>query len=338
MYAELPPPEPSAAWTGWRARWVARYPQLSPWLLRLARSERELRLYARYAREIAREVREDPEGGLRFWQAHQRQEAERLVLLAGLRARVGAADFELAEVSALFTRLALKKDDAGMAQWFGDASRKLSDALRRAEAADFPEPAYFQEALKELRFLGDMPAFYRRYELLDLELEVKTMYDALLARLDALTLVKKEQMTQGKEQHQLALIQAETERQKAEQAKLAEENARVRELKQKLELEKERAQQKKILLEAEAVQLRAEEDVARERAERERQAALQKDFARMQEEERLRTAIAQASTLDGQLDAITLALSAGRLNPADGVTGAKLAVLRALLEQKLSAA
>ena len=331
MYAQIPPAEATDDWTDWRARLVARQPKLRPWLLRAAQWQRQAGLNLRYAREIFGELRADPEGGLRFWRAHQAEEAERLRLLADLRARIPAEDFDLAEVSATFARLVLKKDDAGMAEWFGDASRKLHEALARSEARGFPEPEFFGDALKELRFLSDMPAFYQRFALEALEPKVKTMYQALLSRLDALAALKKAEIAQAKDNHQIELARAEEAKLRAEQEKLAEENARVRELKAKLELEKERTAQKKLLMEAEAVRLRAEEDAARARAERERQDALQKDYLRMQEEERLKVAISQAATLDTQLESVSLALRAGRFDANDPMTRAKLQALREIL-------
>lgn len=336
MYAQIPPPLPTGEWTDWRAGLKNRWPKCQPLLLRLALLAYRLRISVRHLLEIAREVRSDPEGGLRYWRAHQAQEGERLERLARLRARVSADDFSLIEVSACFRDLVVKPDDSGQAEWFADAARKLDEAIARIEAAPVADPELFSDALKELRFLTDMPEFYRRYELTELEREVKAMYDALLQRLDRLTALKKEQLALAKDQQKIDLVRAEEDRLKAEQAKIAEENARVRELRQKLELEKERTQQKKILLEAEAEKIRAEEEAARQRAERERQEGLQKDYLRMQEEERLKVALSQARTLETQMEAVTLALAAGRFNPNDPIIRTRLAALNEHLQAMIN--
>ncbi|MBI2380707.1 MAG: hypothetical protein HYV16_08130 [Gammaproteobacteria bacterium] len=333
MYAQIPPPPPDGRWTDWRADLVRRQPRTQGLLLAVSRAGYRLRRAAAHAREIVHELREDREHGLRFWRAHQAQEAERLGILGDLRTRLAAPDFALSEVSATFAKLVLKKDDAGMAQWFGDAHVKLEQALARQGAQDAAEPELFKEAVKELRFLSEMPEFYARYALQELENQVKTMHEALLARIDALSALRRDQLEAAKAQAAVDAANAEAARLKAEAARLAEENARIAALKDKLAEENRRSAERREMMAAEERKALADEQLARQRAERERQEALQKDYLRMQEEERLKQAMSQARTLESQLELVTLAVSARRYNPADPIIANRLEALRQALGQ-----
>lgn len=333
MYAELPPQKPGDNWQGWRAKLIAFEPDLAPVFRLCTRIAHVLFLAGRYSAEIARELRQDPAHGFSFWLAHQRNEHERLTRLAQLRQRLTEPDFRLQEVSQTFEGLVLKKDDAGQALWFAEAGDKLDKAAAAMETSG--GLALFEEALKELRFLTEMDGFYQRYALTPLGSQVKTMYDALLTRLDNLAQLKKSEQQQAQAQAAIDVVRAEEARLLAEQAKLAEENARIRALTDKLEAEKITNAERKRLAEAEAERLRAEEETARLRAERERQANLEREYARMQDEERLRMALSQAPTLNSQLEALTLALALGRFDASDPVVSARLSALTGQLRKYL---
>jgi len=213
---------------------------------------------------LVQEISEDPSGGFSWWLKTHKQKPSFDEALVRLRQSARKPDFQLDEVTRVFSQFILKDDDAGQAQWYQDAHEKLLLCQQQLEEATVLKLDMVKPALTELRFISEADQFHEYFQLQPLQRRVRDMYEAIIKRLDILL----EDTKKKSQQHKLEL----DIRQKEAEAKRAAEDAKH----SKNKLKKERAALKKAKKERQLLDSQKDaEDAAWQREEAERKLKIQ---------------------------------------------------------------
>ncbi len=191
-------------------------------------------VFLQKSKHLIQEISYDPAGGFIWWLKTHKQKLAFDEALVKLRQNARKPDFQLDEVTRIFSEFILKEDDAGQVQWYQDAHNQLLISQQQLAEASILKEHMIKQALIELRFISEADQFHEYFQLQPLQRRVRDMYDAILKRLDIL-------LEDTKKQNQQHKLELEIRQSEAE-AKQAAEQARH----SKHQLKKERAALKKI--------------------------------------------------------------------------------------------
>lgn len=264
-------------------------------------------------------LREDSASAWSHWKVSYKEQAalKDAVQLLSARARVESFDWQ--DVPRVLNQFHLKPDDAGQAEWYAEASREYHAVLQKLEREAF-RPAHLNALLKELRFIAEADDFHRRFGLTDLQIRIKTMYQALLQRIDQHNALLKEAQDRKSLEQETEKLRAQEALLAAENEKLAQQNRLVQEQRLKAIEEKKRIDAKREADDAEQKRLDAQREADAIEGERRRRIELEDSFRRIQEAEAMKF-----GSINAQIDVLLRNLqNAERLSGEDLAATARL--------------
>jgi len=239
----------------------------------------EWRGHLGYLRDL---VKDDPGKAWDQWKHSYKEQDALKTAITGLSMRSQGEDFSWEEVTATLTQFHLRPDDIGQAEWYQNAHHQYHQALARIDQEQRFRPPFIEGLIKELRFLIEANDFHQKFGLTALQLRIKTMYHALVQRIDEFNAIAKEDLAVKKQQQELEKIKAQEAVASAEVEKLAQQNRLVQEQRMKTVEEKKRHEAKRAAEEAEQIRLEKQREFDAEEAHRHRQQELQDSFKNLQ--------------------------------------------------------
>ena len=239
----------------------------------------EWRGHLGYLRDLAKD---DPGQAWNTFKATYKERDTLKAAVAELSARSASEDFSWDEVTKTLGQFHLKDDDLGQAEWYQNAHRHYHEALARLDKEQRFRPVFVEGLIKELRFLTEAGDFHQKYGLTALQMRVKSMYHALVQRIDDFNAIAKQEVAVKKEQQEVEKLKAQEAIATAEAAKIAEQAKLVQEQRMKVFEEKKRLEAKRAADEAEQLRLEKQREYDAEEAHRRRQQELQDSFKNLQ--------------------------------------------------------
>ncbi|NQD35516.1 hypothetical protein HPT27_00680 [Permianibacter sp. IMCC34836] len=268
----------------------------------------EWRGHLGYLREL---VKEDPGKAWDHWKSTYKEQDALKAAITELSTRCQSDDFSWEQVTATLTRFHLRTDDLGQAEWYQNAHRQYEQALARLDKEQRFRPAFVEGLIKELRFLAEANDFHQKFGLSALQARIKTMYHALVQRIDEFNAIAKEELAVKKQQAELEKIKAQEAVVAAENEKVAQQNRLVQEQRMKVMEERKRLEAKRAADEAEQLRLEKQREYDAEESHRKRQQELQDSFKNLQWGSNPAPAAAPAPaepakplTIDAQIDSL----------------------------------
>jgi hypothetical protein len=227
-------------------------------------------------------VKDDPGKAWSTWKNSFKEQDSLKTTIAELSVRAASEDFSWEEITTTLSRFHLKEDDIGQAEWYQNAHRQYHEALARLDKEQRFRPAFVESLMKELRFLAEAGEFHQKFGLTALQARIKTMYHALVQRIDDYNAIAKQELALKKEQQEVDKLKAQEAVAAAENEKLAQQNRLVQEQRMKVVEEKKRLEAKRAADEAEQLRLEKQREFDAEDAHRRRQQELQDSFKNLQ--------------------------------------------------------
>jgi hypothetical protein len=227
-------------------------------------------------------VKDDPGNAWQTFKTTFKEQDSLKASITELSERSNQEDFSWEEVSATLGRFHLPADDIGQADWYHNAHRQYHEALARLDKEQRFRPAFIEGLLKELRFLTEAQEFHQKFGLTALQARIKTMYHALVQRIDDFNAIAKQELALKKEQQDVEKLKAQEAIAAAETNKIAEQNKLVQEQRMKVFEEKKRLEAKRAADEAEQLRLEKQREYDAEESHRRRQQELQDSFKNLQ--------------------------------------------------------
>ena len=226
--------------------------------------------------------------GLSWWFKSQAQQDEFEVALSQLRIDLAADDVDLRCIDKTFTDFIVPEEDLGHVYWYSDAYKKLEafeSKLARNKVVDIK---LLQQAMNELKYIGQSDDFHQHYHLEDIQDRVNVMYQELQAKIVEQQSIERAKIENDKQNKVVALAEAEVA--KAEAIAKAKMMESVKMKEKRLAIIE---QKKKQLAEKDTAEIRRKEqnelaEIQAKQAETERQAALQKSYADLEIKEKMK--------------------------------------------------
>lgn len=225
--------------------------------------------------------------GVQHWLKSHHQVEELEEALEELRKSSSEPDFQLLQVHTTLSSFVLPEEDIGQAEWYLTAHQLLESLEHQLEKEQRVDAKKLQSILKELKFISEADEFHTRYQLSNIQQEVKTLYQSLQSSLSEFKSLELKRRDADKEQEKIKLAELETQKAEALAKKAMLDSVKMKEKRLAIAEEKKRK-----LAEAEAIDAKRkqEEEEANNRAkqaEADRQSKLQDAYVDLQLEEKI---------------------------------------------------
>lgn len=268
--------------------------------------------HLRYLQEL---FKEDPQTAWPFWRETYQQREALKSAIADLHQRIHSENFEWPEVPKVLSNFTLRPDDQGQADWYNEAHRHYQAVLTKLEQGTRFKPAMVEPLMNELRYLSTADEFHKKYQLTELQIRIKEMYNSLLQRIDEHNALHKTEIQHKQAHAEAEKIRAQEALVNAENEKLAQQNRLVQEQRLKAVEEKKRLEAKREAEEAEQQRIEKQREYDAEASQRRRQEELQASFRdlnwQQQGGQAPQTAAApspEPTSVDKKIDALMLQL------------------------------
>jgi hypothetical protein len=226
--------------------------------------------------------------GFSWWLKTHQQKDEFEIALGDLRVELDKDDANLLAMERVFSDFIVPEDDLGHVFWYTDAHNKLLKFEKELEDNKQFSIKLLQQAMNELKFIGQSDEFHQRYQLEAIQQRVKDMYQDLQQKIVEQQSIERERVEADKQKHSVELARIEAEK-AADVAKAKMmESVKIKEKRLAIIEEKKRAIAEK---EASEIKLQEQNELAEikaKEAERERQAKLQDSYRELELKEKIK--------------------------------------------------
>lgn len=226
--------------------------------------------------------------GFSWWIKTYKQKDEFEIALEDLRVELAKEDASLLAMERIFNDFMVPEDDLGHVFWYTDAHNKLLKFEKELEDKNQFSIKLLQQAMNELKFIGQSDEFHQRYQLEAIQKRVKDMYQDLQQKIVEQQSIERERVEADKQKHSVELAKIEAEKvadiakaKMMESVKIKEKRLAIIEDKKRVIAEKE-ASEVKLREQSELAEIKAKE------AERDRQAKLQDSYRELELKEKIK--------------------------------------------------
>ncbi len=226
--------------------------------------------------------------GFNWWLKTHRQKDEFEVALQDLREELKKDDVELLAVEHVFSDFIVPEEDLGHVYWYTDAHNKLKKFEKELLEKNNFSIKLLQQAMNELKFIGESDEFHQTYQLEAIQQRVKDMYHELQQKIVEQQSLERERVEADKQKNTVELARIEAEKAAAVAKAKMMESVKVKEKRLAIIEEKKRAIAEK---EASEIKLKEQNELAEikaKEAERERQAKLQESYRELEIKEKIK--------------------------------------------------
>jgi len=226
--------------------------------------------------------------GISWWLKTHAQQDEFELALTGLRTELQAEAVDLACIEKTFLEFIVPEEDLGHVYWYSDAHKKLAAFEANLERNHIVDIRLLQQAMNELKFIGQSDDFHQTYQLEDIQSRVNVMYQELQNKIIEQQSIDRERLEGDKQKQVLALAEVEAEKAASLAKAKMMESMKVKEKRLAMVEEKKRQ-----LAEKETAEIRMKEqnelaEIQAKQAESERQAELQRSYGELEIKEKIK--------------------------------------------------
>ena len=196
-------------------------------------------------------------------------------------------EFQMLQVHTTLSSFVIPEEDLGQAEWYQTAHNLIEQLEKILKEENRVDLNLLQSILKELKFISEADEFHLRYKIIDIQHEVKKLYQSLLGSLAEFKSLEKERIEATKENEKLKIVEVEKQKAEALAKKAMMENVKIKEKRLAIMEEKKRKIAEKEAIEAKQKQMEEEAEIQAKQAEVDRQAKLQDAYLDLQIEERV---------------------------------------------------
>ncbi|MCF6192972.1 MAG: hypothetical protein L3J46_01410 [Kangiellaceae bacterium] len=224
--------------------------------------------------------------GFQWWFKTQAQHDEFELALSQLRTDLAAAEVNLLSVERVFADYIVPEEDLGHVYWYSDAHKKLEAFESNLTKNKVVDIKLLQQAMNELKHIGQSNDFHQHYQLEDIQNRVNVMYQELQAKIVEQQSIERAKLENDKEKQIVALAEAEADKAAAVTKSKMMDNIKIKEKRLAI------IEQKKMqLAEKDTAEIRRKEqnelaEIQAKQAETERQTALQQSYANLEIKEK----------------------------------------------------
>jgi hypothetical protein len=226
--------------------------------------------------------------GISWWIKTHKQKDELEVALSDLRAELAQDDVQLSIVERVFGDFIIPEEDLGHVYWYTDAHNKLKKFEKELDQKQSFSVKLLQQAMNELKFIGQSDEFHQTYQLQAIQQRIKDMYQNLQQKIVDQQTLEREQVEADKQKNTVELARLEAEKAASLAKAKMMESVKVKEKRLAIIEEKKRALAEK---EASEIKLKEQNELAEikaKEAERERQAKLQDSYRELELKEKIK--------------------------------------------------
>ena len=226
--------------------------------------------------------------GISWWFKTHQQQDEFKIALADLRVELAAEEVCLQSVEKIFSDFVIPEEDLGHVYWYTDAHNKLQAFDKTLVEKNKFDIKQLQQAMNELKFIGQSDEFHRIYQLEDIQQRIKDMYQELQQKIVEQQSLERQKIETDKQQHVANLAQAAADKASAVAKAKMMEAVKVKEKRLAIIEDKKRQ-----LAEKETTELRIKEqnehaEIKAKEAEVERQTKLQESYRELEIKEKIK--------------------------------------------------
>jgi len=225
--------------------------------------------------------------GVQHWFKSHHQIEELAEALEELNLASQESDFQLLQVHTTLSSFVLPEEDLGQAEWYATAHNLLDTFENNLTKENKLNKQLVQNLVKELKFISEADEFHQRYQLTNIQEEVKKLYQSLQKSLTEFKAQEKEKLKAQQESEKLKLAEQEAKKAEALAKKAMMENVKIKEKRLAIMEEKKRKIAEKEAIEEQRKLEEEQADQQTKRAEHDRQAKLQDAYVDLQIEERV---------------------------------------------------
>ncbi len=226
--------------------------------------------------------------GVSWWfKTHQQQDKFKIVL-QDLRVALAGEQASLLSVEKTFSDFIIPEEDLGHVYWYTDAHNKLEIFEKTLTEKKQFNIKQLQQAMNELKFIGQSDEFHTLYQLEDIQQRIKDMYQELQQKIVEQQSLERQKIETDKNQQVAHLAKADADKVAAVAKVKMMEAVKIKEKRLAIIEEKKRQ-----LVEKETTELRIKEqneqaEIAAKQAEVERQQKLQESYRELELKEKLK--------------------------------------------------
>jgi len=226
--------------------------------------------------------------GISWWFKTHKQKDEFELALKELRLELAEEGASLLAVERVFSQFIVPEDDLGHVFWYTDAHNKLSKFEKNLVDSKQFSVKLLQQAMNELKFIGQSNEFHQIYQLEAIQQRVKDMYQELQQKIIDQQTIEREKIETEKQKQVVELSKIEAEKSASEAKTKMLESVKIKEKRLAIIEDK-----KRLLVEKEASELKIKEqnelaEIQAKTAERERQTKLQESYQELEIKEKMK--------------------------------------------------
>lgn len=226
--------------------------------------------------------------GISWWLKTHQQRDEFLTALESLREELAKENTNLLVLEQTFSKFIVPEDDLGHVYWYTDAHNKLVKFETCLDETNKFDVKLLQQAMNELKFIGQSDEFHQTYGLEGIQQRVKDMYQELQNKIVDQQSIERENVEAEKQKHAADLSRLEAEKSASIAKAKMMESIKIKEKRLAIIEEKKRA-----LADKEACQLKIQEqnelaEIQAQQADRDRQSKLQESYQELELKEKLK--------------------------------------------------
>ncbi|MBV1908747.1 MAG: hypothetical protein KUG78_05460 [Kangiellaceae bacterium] len=226
--------------------------------------------------------------GIAWWLKTHKQKDSFELALEILRSELEKQTVSLDVVEKTFADFIVPEDDMGHVYWYTDAHKKLCKFESALDKSKGFSVKLLQDAMNELKFIGQSKEFHQLYQLEAIQQRVNDMYHELQQKIIDQQSIERDKIEADKQRHVSEIARQEAEKAASIAKAKMMESVKVKEKRLAIIEEKKRQQAEKEAAELKITEQRELAETSAKEAERERQAKLQESYRELELKEKMK--------------------------------------------------
>ncbi len=226
--------------------------------------------------------------GIAWWFKSHQQQDEFKIALADLRNELAQEQTCLLSVEKIFSDFVIPEEDLGHVYWYTDAHNKLEVFDKTLKEKNKFDIKQLQQAMNELKFIGQSDEFHSIYQLEDIQQRVKDMYQELQQKIVEQQSLERQKIETDKQQQIAHLAQADADKAASVAKAKMMEAVKIKEKRLAIIEEKNRQLAEKESIKLRIIEQNEQAEIKAKEAEIERQTKLQESYRELELKEKLK--------------------------------------------------